>query len=53
MGVATARPSMSVLQTLWRTTVLEVGRFGGEGDEASESTARQTPPAYKASLRQP
>ncbi len=29
MGVATARPSASVPQATWRTTILAVGRFGG------------------------
>ena len=44
MGVATARQSNSVRQTLWRTNILAVGRFGGEGLGALESTVRQTHP---------
>ena len=51
MGVATARPSVSVLQTPWRTNVLAVGRFGGEGVAAWASTARQTHPTYGRALR--
>ena len=46
MGVATARPSVSVLQTHWRTVVLAVGRFGGGSVGALASTARQTLPTY-------
>ena len=46
MGVATARPSASVLQSLWRTVVLAVGRFGGVGAGVLESTTRQTHPTY-------
>ena len=47
MGGAIARLSMSVLQIPWRTNILEVGRFGGERGEASESTIRQTHPTYE------
>ena len=46
MGVAIARPSVSVLQTPWRTVVLVVGRFGGGRVGALESSARQTHPTY-------
>ena len=53
MGVATARQSNSVRQTLWRTNILAVGRFGGEGLGTLESTVRQTHPTYGGALCQP
>jgi hypothetical protein len=53
MGVATARPSVSVLQTQWRTNILEVGRFGEERAPALERVTRQTHPTYEAALHQP
>ena len=46
MGVATARPSVSVRQTRWRTNVLAVGRFGEVIAGASEHSRRQTHPTY-------
>ena len=49
MGVATARPSISVRQAPWPANVLAVGRFGGGRLGAPQRLRRQTHPTYAQS----